>query len=72
MMRCIILKIKCGNLNFITYIILQTKGNNHHRCPTGIVRPGAVFHRVEYESTTFFEVNTHFKYFSVDKPLSIF
>ena len=28
--------------------------------------------RVEYESTTFFEVNTHLKYFSVDKPLSIF
>ena len=28
--------------------------------------------RVEYESTTFFEVNTHLKYFSVDKPLCIF
>ena len=28
--------------------------------------------RVEYESTTFFEVNTHFKYFSMDKPLCIF
>ena len=28
--------------------------------------------RVEYESTTFFEVNTHFKYFSVDKPLYFF
>ena len=28
--------------------------------------------RVEYESTTFFEVNTYLKYFSVDKPLCIF
>ena len=28
--------------------------------------------RVEYESTTFFEVNTCLKYFSVDKPLCIF
>ena len=28
--------------------------------------------RVEYESTTFFEVNTHYKYFSVDKPLCNF
>ena len=27
---------------------------------------------VEYESTTFFEVNTYLKYFSVDKPLCIF
>ena len=28
--------------------------------------------RVEYESITFFEVNTYLKYFSVDKPLCIF
>ena len=28
--------------------------------------------QVEYESTTFFEVNTHYKYFSVDKPLCNF
>jgi len=28
--------------------------------------------RVEYESTTFFEVNTYLKYFSVDKSLCIF
>ena len=28
--------------------------------------------RVEYASTTFFEVNTYLKYFSVDKPLCIF
>ena len=28
--------------------------------------------RVEYESTTFFGVNLHMEYFSVDKPLCIF
>ena len=28
--------------------------------------------QVEYESTMFFEVKTHFNYFSMDKPLCIF